>query len=427
MKLMDLLEELVHQNPQTLPAQSIAIAKLSLFDWLVCGLGATAEPISEKIREHIKTEYTTGDCSVFGGHKASSIGAALANGAISHALDYDDTHFAHIGHLSVGIYPASLAVAQETDTNLDELVQAFLVGAEAAIRIGLVLGPEHYERGFHQTATAGAFGATIAAARLYKLTPAQVRSALGLCSTRASGLKNQFGSMGKPLNAGYAASNGVECAKLAALGATSAQDGLQGLQGFIETHAHKSVDIADTNQFLFDDISFKLHACCHGTHAMIEAVLQARRNKPFTLQDISKLEICVHPKWLRVCDNKHPKTGLEIKFSYVWLAGMAIQGMPTANPDVYTDALSNSRELEEFAKKASVVSGEISDTASTVTVLLKDGEAITEQHDLTGIIAMDDLALKLRNKAQAVIGDRSNALWKTVQQGRLPARDILLK
>ena len=79
----------------------------------------------------------------------------------------------------------------------------------------MVLGRKHYERGFHQTATAGAFGATVAAGRLLGLTSEQMRNALSLVGTRASGLKSQFGTMGKPFNAGVAASNGVEAALLA--------------------------------------------------------------------------------------------------------------------------------------------------------------------------------------------------------------------
>lgn len=63
-----------------------------------------------------------------------------------------------------------------------------------------------------------------------------MRAAIGLCATRASGLKSQFGTMGKPYNAGIAASNGVECAALAQLGFTSADDGLTGPQGFVPTH-----------------------------------------------------------------------------------------------------------------------------------------------------------------------------------------------
>ena len=159
--------------------------------------------------------------------------AALINGAVSHALDYDDTHFSHVGHLSVGIYPAALAAAEDVGATVSDLLAAFVIGAEAAIRIGTVLGAAHYNLGFHQTATAGAFGATVAAGRLYGLSSEQMRAAIGLCATRASGLKSQFGTMGKPYNAGIAASNGIECAQLARLDMTSCDDGLMGPQGFV--------------------------------------------------------------------------------------------------------------------------------------------------------------------------------------------------
>ncbi|CAN0604048.1 unnamed protein product, partial [Ectocarpus sp. 12 AP-2014] len=198
--------------------------------------------------------------SLFGTGSAPARMAALVNGATSHALDYDDTHFAHVGHLSVGIYPAALAVGEEVDATADDVIAAFLVGAEGAIRVGLALGQAHYDLGFHQTATAGAFGATIAVARLLGLSDGQTRHALGLCATRASGVKAQFGTMGKPYNAGIAAANGVECAKLAVLGMTSADDGLFGPQGFVATHT-PSVDALETGaRFFFEDNKYKLHA-----------------------------------------------------------------------------------------------------------------------------------------------------------------------
>ena len=122
------------------------------------------------------------------------------------------------------------------DASAEEMITAFLLGAEGAIRVGMTLGRAHYNHGFHQTATAGAFGATLTAGRLLGLDRLQMRHALGLCGTRASGLTSQFGSMGKPFNAGIAAANGVECATLANLGFTSADDGLMGHQGFIGAH-----------------------------------------------------------------------------------------------------------------------------------------------------------------------------------------------
>lgn len=131
--------------------------------------------------------------------KVPACAAALANGTISHALDYDDTHFADVGNLSVGIMPAALALGEALDASAAAVRDAFLVGAEAACRIGTVLGRRHYDRGFHQTATAGAFGATVASGRLLGLSVDQMRHALSLVGTCASGLKSHFGTMGEAI------------------------------------------------------------------------------------------------------------------------------------------------------------------------------------------------------------------------------------
>jgi 2-methylcitrate dehydratase PrpD len=209
------------------------LAAFSLFDWPVCAQAGADQELSRIMRDFVREEGGKPVATIVGeGDKYPARAAALANGTISHALDYDDTHFAHIGHLSVGIYPAALAVGEETNASAIETRDAFLTGAEAACRIGMVLGRIHYQRGFHQTATAGAIGATVAAGRLYRLTTNQMRNALSLVATRASGLKSQFGTMGKPFNAGIAAANGVEAANFAKRGFVSCEDGIAGAQGF---------------------------------------------------------------------------------------------------------------------------------------------------------------------------------------------------
>ena len=89
------------------------------------------------MRDFVREEGGKPVATIVGeGDKYPARAAALANGTISHALDYDDTHFAHIGHLSVGIYPAALAVGEETNASAIETRDAFLTGAEAACRIG---------------------------------------------------------------------------------------------------------------------------------------------------------------------------------------------------------------------------------------------------------------------------------------------------
>jgi 2-methylcitrate dehydratase PrpD len=397
-----------------LPDSARAMARLSLFDWMVCGLAGVGEPVSAILRAHAAG---SGAATVFGGGTAPARAAALANGTISHALDYDDTHFGHIGHLSVGIYPAALAVGQEVGADTAAVVDAFLVGAEAAIRLGMVLGVGHYNRGFHQTATAGAFGATIAAGRLYGLTRGQMRAALGLCATRASGLKSQFGTMGKPLNAGIAASNGVECAALALAGMTSASDGIWGPQGFVATHSDAPMPWDDRAAFLFEDVQYKLHACCHGTHAMIEALGAVKRQHNLPAERVAAIRLRTSPRWLSVCDIKTPRTGLEVKFSYAWLAGMVLSGIATSSDRSYTDALAQDAALTDFAQRITVTGdAAVGDMQALGQVETVDGQIIPFAHDLAARQPLDQLQAALRAKADGLIGvERAGQLWAGAQ------------
>jgi 2-methylcitrate dehydratase PrpD len=419
MTTLDILLSLTAQKG--LPSDARATARLSLLDWMACGLAGVDEPVAQAVLTTLAAEGGHPVATVMGAGRLPPRAAAMANGTTSHALDYDDTHFAHVGHLSVGVYPAALAAGEEVGASAADVVDAFLVGAEAAIRVGRHLGRAHYDRGFHQTATAGAFGATIAAARLYGLTPDQTRAAIGLCATRASGLKSQFGTMGKPLNAGIAAANGIECAAFARAGLTSADDGLEGLQGFIPTHADApDPAAAQSDRFLFTDVRYKLHACCHGTHAMIEAL------RPFAPVEITALHLRTSPRWLSVCDIKEPRTGLEVKFSYAWLAAMVLTGVSTASDRAYTDALAVDGTLAPIARLITVTGdATLTDMQAVGEVTLASGETRTFAHDLAAPIAHDFLAKSLQAKAQALIGPRADRLWQAVAQiDRLSAREL---
>lgn len=405
-----------------LPAQRIPhgarqMARFSLYDWLVCGLAGVGEPLSVKLRDFAASEGGRPTASVFGAPAMPARAAALVNGATSHALDYDDTHFGHIGHPSVAIYPSALAAGQIADVPAGSVADAFLLGAEASVRIGMVLGAAHYNRGFHQTATAGAFGATIAAGRLLGLSRDQLRVALGLCATRASGLKSQFGTMGKPYNAGIAASNGIECAELARRGFTSADDGIFGAQGFVPTHSDATGsgmwDRPPPDLFLFEDIKYKLHACCHGTHAMIEALRALP--EPVEPAAVRAFQLYTNPRWLSVCDIKQPRTGLEVKFSYDWLAGMVLHGIGTADDRVYTDALAADPRLGAFADKVTVTGDAgLTDMQAMGVLDLADGRSIEISHDLALRLPPEVLERSLRSKAQSLIGDRAETLWSAV-------------
>ena len=414
---------------KSIPASARRYATLSLFDWIMCGRAGAQQDLSKVIRTYILEDAGRKSATVFGSKsKVPSRAAALVNGTISHALDYDDTHFAHIGHTSVGIYPAALAVGEEVKVRASEIRDAYLLGAEAACRIGMVLGRGHYQKGFHQTATAGAFGATVAAGRLYRLNEKQMRAALSLVATRASGLKSQFGTMGKPFNAGISASNGVEAAALAKRGFMSADDGLGGPQGFVETHAETFDHVTPwqdppPRKFIFEDVQYKLHACCHGTHAMIEALKRASVSGG----DVESITVTTHPRWLKVCDIKQPRTGLEVKFSYVHLAAMVAYGVDTSAEKIFTDALAIDAKLINLAKRVKVVTDEsYNDTTQSVVIKLTLGQSQSIRHDLSDRVPMVALEAGLRNKANGLLeSTQAEKLWTGIAEiEKLSAADL---
>ncbi len=415
-----------------IPPNARTMARFSLFDWLVVARAGSGEPLSRIIGDFVLDEGGKPAATIVGGAKVPARAAALVNGTISHALDYDDTHFAHIGHLSVGIMPAALAVAEETNATATAACDAFLIGAEAACRLGMVLGRKHYERGFHQTATAGAFGATVAAGRLLGLSREQMRNALSLVSTRASGLKSQFGTMGKPFNAGIAASNGVEAAALAARGFKSCDDGIGGLQGFIDTHAEEvSEQEAWANLppslFLFEDNKYKLHACCHGTHAMINALVETIQGGDLSADQVERIALRTNPRWMRVCDIKEPRTGLEVKFSYGYLAAMTLTGINTAADNAYTADLCVDPVLGSLARRVEVTSDPgVSDTAAVLAIDTTAGKRLTAEHDLAARIPADRLEAGLRSKARGLLGEAAaERLWAAVASiDHLSAHDL---
>ena len=416
-----------------IPATARTMARFSLFDWLVVARAGSNEPVAGIVRDYALSEAGTPSASMFGtSTKLPARNAALANGTISHALDYDDTHFAHVGHPSVAIMPAAIAIAEREDLPAAAIADAFLLGAEASCRIGMALGRQHYEKGFHQTATAGAFGATLAAGYLLELGPKRMQAALSLVSTRASGLKSQFGTMGKPFNAGIAASNGVEAAELARRGFVSCDDGVAGIQGFIETHSDQPGGPEvwtnpPPDHFVFEDIKYKFHACCHGTHAMIEALLTSLRSQAIRPDDVAALELRVNPRWLRVCDIKSPRTGLEVKFSYAFLAAMVFHAIDTSNDTTYQDKLATDPRLLAFAKKVRVTGdATVGDMDTQGTLSTVDGTQKAIQHDLSRRLPDHVIETGLRKKAAALLGQPSaDRIWSAISDlDHLTARNI---
>ncbi|CUH88405.1 MmgE/PrpD family protein [Phaeobacter sp. CECT 5382] len=409
------------------------LCRLSALDWMACAIAGTDEPVSRILLSQALSEAGQPQASLFGGEQGLESGpacapakvparmAALANGTISHALDYDDTHFDHIGHPSVAVFPAAFAIGEKTGKPLSEILQAALFGMELSIRVGLWLGRSHYQAGFHQTATAGAFGATTAAGRLLGLDAAQMAMALGLAATRAAGLKAQFGTMGKPYNAGLAATAGVEVAELIAAGFEANAAALDGPLGFGATHHGEDQGEAALKGlgevWRFETVSHKFHACCHGLHAALEAA----RTLDLAAPEIASLTVRTHPRWMTVCNQPSPATGLGAKFSYRTVLAMQALGMDTARLESYSDAVCANPKLVALRNLIQVEPDEtITETEAHVALLRRDGKRFEARHNLQAPQDYAEREARVLAKADALIGAaRAAAIWSRLQNDLL--------
>src|SRR5437870_4476758 len=264
-----------------LPEPVRELARQCVLDYYGVALAGADDPLAAILLDELSEAGGAAQASVIG-HSARlpALSAALVNGAIGHALDYDDVNLAMPGHPSVAILPGLLAIAEQRRSAGRDIIAAFVAGYETACRIGLALRPGHYDLGFHATGTVGAFGAAAACARLLGLDAQRTAQALGIAGTQAAGLKSQFGTMCKPFHAGKASQNGLLAARLAARGFSSRLDLVECEQGFALTHGPdfnpEAALAAPPNGFYIFANLFKYHAACYLTHGPIESARQVR-------------------------------------------------------------------------------------------------------------------------------------------------------
>ena len=412
--------------------EMIFFSKMSMIDWCGVAYAAKEEPVSKIVTKLIEEEQTKGQSKLISnGQEVSAKSAAFVNGTIGHALDYDDTHFLFTGHPTASAFPTALALGEELGSSIDEIMLAYMCGVEISTRLGHILGYSHYNKGFHQTATSGAFGATLVASKLLKLNTQQIENALGIVSTRASGLKSQFGTMGKPFHAGIAASNGIEAAKLSKLGFVSCENGIECNQGFLKTHAWDgTIPEAAINglgkDFLFPEIKYKFHACCHGLHAFLEALDELKTKNNFNPDSIEKISIQTQPSWLQVCNIDSPKTGLEAKFSYRLTAAMSLHGVDTGRLDSYNEKICFDEKIVKTRDKVQVIPNDQM-TNTEALIELKDGSEIYKNsHDLNNKIENELLQKKILTKSSSLLSDKlSNEIFNVLNSPeKYQARDI---
>lgn len=398
----------MHLALDTLPAAATEVATQCLLDWLTVTVAGAREPLCDLLADELGIDGD-GDATLVGrAGRARVVDAALVNGAASHALDYDDVHLAMPGHPSAPVFAALVGVAEAAQLDGRRFLRAAVVGLESELRLGELAAPDHYERGWHATATIGAIGAAIACADALGADDDQRRHAIGLAVSQAAGSKAMFGSMAKPLQVGRAASSGALAARLAVRGMTAHPASLEDPQGFLALYADGDVVPAwRDDRLLLVDTLFKYHAACYFTHAGIEAAARLRA-RGVRAGEVVAVRVETNPKNLLVCDLRRPTTGLETKFSMVATVAMALLGVDTAAPESYGETTLADPALHRLIERVGVTaSDQLERTQMVVTVEQRDGRTTQEWAD-SGVPATDLRAQRdrLEDKCRRLVTPR---------------------
>lgn len=371
-----------------LPLEVVKAAKLPFIDSLGVTVAGLEDEGSRIAADWVESLNAREEATVFFGFKRSAVPlAALANGTAAHALDYDDVSFRMMGHPSVVLVPAVVALGEVLSSTGKDCILSYVAGLEVAAKVGAALGGNSYMLGWHHTSTLGVLGAAASCGKLLGLDEELMAHALGISCSLAMGIRANFGTMTKPLHAGVAAMNGVMAAQLAYRGFTANPDALYGENGFARAFTSdlgKAEELLKTlgepYELLDPGLSFKPYPCCRGPQGAIDAALAAREEwkklGDIDPSDVEKVE-CRVPSWLRsVLVYHQPKTGTEGKFSLEYCVVAALlEGKVGVGQ--FRDEVVTSQPVVELIDRFDWqdLEGEItSPFAAEVTVHLKSGE-----------------------------------------------------
>ena len=395
-------EFVVNTQLSAIPSETIELGKKSILDGLGLALsGSKAEtvPLIQRYVESLGCGW--GGAAVLGSAaKLPPRFAALVNGIAIHVDDYDDTQLAAakdrvyglLVHPTVCVLPAALATAEVSGKSGKDLLVAYQVGVEIECKIAEAISPRHYEDGFHSTGTCGVFGGTSACARLKGLDAVRTARAFAIAASQAAGLRENFGTMMKPFQAGHATESGVVAADLAAIGWTGAEQILEAQRGFFHAYggSYDPAAIMDRlgKPWTLQDpgVSIKPFPSGSLTHPGMTELLRLIRANSIRASDVAQVEVGTNHNMLNTLIHHYPTTGLQAKFSMEFcMAILLLDGK--ADQTRFTDAVVNRSDVQEMIGRVRFYTDPEAEKAgydkmtTILKITLKDGRVISGRAD----------------------------------------------
>src|SRR5438132_10614782 len=411
---------------EDIPGEVVELGKKSILDGLGLALAGSKAQTGSLCRRYLeRIGVCDGQSTIIGSaRKTSPRFAAFVNGISIHADDFDDTQLAVakdrvyglLVHPTVPVLPAVLALAERGGVSGKELMLAYHLGVEVECKIAEAISPRHYQDGFHSTGTCGPFGSAAACAKLLQFEHSQILNTFGLVASQSGGLRENFGTMTKPYQAGHAAESGLVSAELVALGWTAAGQILEADRGFFHAFGGSYDPAAIMDRlgrpwtFVSPGISLKPYPSGSLTHPAMTELMRLIEANNIQADQAEKVDCGANHNMTTTLLHHQPKTGLEAKFSMEFCLAILLLERK-AGLGEFSDKVVQRADVQEMIRRINFYVDPQAESAgfdkmtSILKIHLRDGRAITGRADFAkgspaNPMSFDDAASKFRGCAE---------------------------
>ncbi len=318
-----LAERIAHAGQLRPSAANLQMVRFGFIDTVGVILAGIPEPVTDAALRFAQARGAAAGPSraLMGLVRLASRDAAMVNAAAGHALDYDDVGL--MGHPSVVLVPALMAEGERLGASGMELLRAYIVGFETWGELIRHDQDLYHVKGWHPTAVFGVVGAAAAVAALRKFDADTCQRVLGIAASLAGGLIANFGTMTKPLHAGWAAGQAIDACDWAQLGVTASPDAIEHHAGFLAALSPKGrftlpelpARWPEELRLSTNGLTVKKYPMCFATHRVIDGMLDLVAANRLQPQDVAHVEAFIGPAQASMLRNHRPQTALEAKFS----------------------------------------------------------------------------------------------------------------
>ena len=383
-------------TPQSLPAEAFAKAELHLLDTFGLALASYSQDYAAPSLAGICAAAGQGDCFVIGSTKRlAPRDAAFANGLLMHGLDFDDTHLASIIHASVASLPTALAISEQVDATWDEMLCAYILGMEVAIRIGASVQGGFHHVGFHATGIVSHFSAAVVAGKLLGLDAEQLCAAQGVAASTTSGVQAflEEGAWTKRMHPGWGALAGITAAHMVQAGFVAPTRPYEGRFGLYDTHLHDTKPLpgllvdAFGHEWRMLETAIKPYPICHFSHGCSEAAIVLSTQVSKRIDEIAEITAWLPEPTLHIVAEppevkQKVTTDYEAKFSAQFCVAMCLLkgrfGLKELTPEALID-----QQVQALTRKVICKADPESQFpkyfSGGVTITFKDGSTLSHQ------------------------------------------------